>query len=132
MKYLIPIFTLLILFTGCSEKKSIPKKTIHIQKIEVKDLTFTIKEHHFSYDFNQSKILVFLDASKASTFQIDALNDLNKTYYVINKPELIKYFNINRYPTIIITKDINHTKRYEGFIPSQMLKYELNSTQEGN
>ena len=128
MKYLIPIFTLLILFTGCSEKKSIPKKTIQIQKIEVKDLTFTIKEHNLTYDFNQSKILVFLDASKDSTFQEDALNDLNKTYYVINKPDLIQYFHINTYPTIIVTKDINHSKRYEGFIPSQMLKYELNNT----
>jgi len=139
MKYFV-LFIPLFIFIGCNNK---PKEKIYIKDVVSEDmisnnttsnnknflidsnLTFYTYNNQITYDFNNSKILLFKDNSEDSKLQIQALKKLNLKYHIITTPILIKYFKINKYPTIIITKDNNNTKKYEGFIPSEILKYEI-------
>jgi len=141
MRYFLII---LLFFIGCNNSKT--EKTIKAEKnieinniqtentiskkdaintIKIKDLIFKIDNNKITYNFNNFKTLLFIDDSKSSKFQIEILNSLNKNFYIIKNKKLIQYFNISTYPTIIITKDINHTKKYEGLIPAEILKYEI-------
>jgi len=136
MKY----FLIFLLFlVGCSDTKQKDKKlyiedvvkttnttnTPKINIININNLKFKEIDDNISYNFDTPKILLFIDNSKESTLQIKELKKLNKKYYIIKNSKLIKFFNIVSFPTIVITKDNNNTKKYEGFIPNEILKYEL-------
>jgi len=140
MKYF--IILLPFIFLGCNNSKPKEDKlyikdivevnstnstnTTKIQNsMKIENLVFYINDDNITYDFNSSKILLFVDDSQYSSLQIKALKKLNVKYYVIQNAKLLNYFKIQEYPTIIITKDNNNTKKYEGFIPSEILKYEL-------
>ena len=87
-----------------------------------------IKEENKKMDllssFKDKSLLLFVDDSKISQNQIKELNNYKQKFYKIDNDELKLHFNIKSYPTIIIV-DKNKTKKYEGFIPYQILKYEL-------
>jgi len=126
---------ILLFFIGCSnqnEKKIYINDVVEINstvksksnKIEIENLTFYEKNSSLSYDFNQSVLLVFVDENKYSQLQLKELNKTHKKFYIISNQKLEKYFKIKKYPTILII-DKNSTKRYEGFIPYEILKYEI-------
>jgi len=106
--------------------KEKPKQKIKkVNKIVIDDLTFIKQKNDILYSFKSKKILVFLNNNKLSNSQIEELKKLKTKYYIIKNKELKEYFKIITFPTIIITKDTNHTKKYEGFMPYEILKYEI-------
>ena len=148
MKYFFMI--ILIVFIGCdnhhtnkiqetnktiqTNKQKIKQKPTQTNKLQIKqkiikikidDLNFTQKSNTLIYNFKQNKILVFLNNNKDSKLQINELKKLKQKYYIIKNQKIKQYFNILTFPTIIITKDNNHTKKYEGFMPHEVLKYEI-------
>ena len=134
MKYFFIIF-LFFYFVGCDNKKNInsqqteitiSNETIKSQPkiIKVDDLEFIENNNTFSYHFENQVILFFSDDSKESKLEQKELKSLNKKFYIIKKPKLIEFFKIVKYPTILII-DKNNTKKFEGFIPAIMLKYEI-------
>lgn len=106
--------------------KEKPKQKIKkVNKIVIDDLTFIKQKNDILYSFKSKKILVFLNNNKLSNSQIEELKKLKTKYYIIRNKNLKEYFKIITFPTIIITKDTNHTKKYEGFMPYEILKYEI-------
>ena len=137
MRYFLLILLVLI---GCSDKNQ-KKEKIYIEDvvkinelnnsnvvknniIKIKDLKFYEKNNSISYNFEKTKILVFINGDKYSNLQIKELDKTNVKYYIIDNEKLKQYFKIKEYPTILIL-DKNSTKKYEGFIPYEILKYEL-------
>ena len=129
---------ILLFFIGCNnqnEKKvyiddvinsnEIPQQITKKPKIiKIKDLVFYENNNSITYNFNKSKILIFLDNNKYSKLQLKELNKTNIKYYIINNEKLEQHFKIKEYPTILVV-DKNSTKKYEGFIPYEILKYEI-------
>jgi thioredoxin-related protein len=134
MKILIYLFILFLI--GCNNKKDNNTPKTNIQKdinktksktqktiIQIDDINFS-KKNSISYDFKTKKMLVFIDNSKNSKLQIKEINKSKQKFYIIKNKDLIKHFKIKSFPTILIV-DNNSTKRYEGFIPYEILKYEI-------
>jgi len=102
-----------------------PEKTkITTKIISIDDINCTKTNNKIIYNFKSKKILVFVDNSKNSTLQLQELNKSKKKFYIIHNQDLENYFNIVSFPTIVIV-DNNSTKKYEGFIPYEVLKYEI-------
>ena len=137
MRYFLLILLILI---GCSDKNQ-KKEKIYIEDvvkinelnnsnvvknnvIKIKDLKFYEKNNSISYNFEKPKILVFINGDKYSNLQIKELDKTNVKYYIIDNEKLKQYFKIKEYPTILVV-DKNSTKKYEGFIPAEILKYEI-------
>jgi len=137
MRYFLLILLILI---GCSDKNQ-KKEKIYIEDvvkinelnnsnvvknniIKIKDLKFYEKNNSISYNFEKIKILVFINGDKYSNLQIKELDKTNVKYYIIDNEKLKQYFKIKEYPTILVI-DKNSTKKYEGFIPYEILKYEI-------
>ncbi|RUM57252.1 MAG: hypothetical protein DSY40_01030, partial [Nautilia sp.] len=70
------------------------------------------------------QILVFINNSTLSKEQIEELKKNKINFFKTSNKELENYFDIKIFPTLIIIEK-NKTKKYEGFIPSEILKYEL-------
>jgi len=131
---------ILLFFVGCGEKTQhkkvyiediLPQKKLTKNskekkiQIKIKDLVFTKDSNSFKYSFDTKKILLFINDNKFSKYQLEELNKSKQKFYIVNNKKLIRFFKINKFPTIIITKDNNTTKTYEGYIPNEVLKYEL-------
>jgi len=134
MKYILIFLTFFLI--GCQkENKSLNKvyiedvvkpDTIKEKIIKIEDLTFyKTDDNKIKYSFTEPKILLFVNNNNFSELQIKELKKIKDKFYIITNQKLINYFNISTFPTIIITKDNNHTKKYEGFIPKEMLNYEI-------
>ena len=139
MKYILPLFFILLL-NGCNNSKiSKPKEQNLTKKTNVKNNKtptklsniITIKENNFELKFKENKliypkermILLFENNSTYSKMQEVVLNKLNLKYYITNSPFLVKYFKIENYPTIVVL-DKNKTVKYENFTPYEILKAE--------
>jgi len=133
LRYFIIIFTLF--FIGCndsaSDKQNIQNSNSNViekkEPIEIAkfpNLIFKEKNNTIFYETNSTNILLFTDDSKLSTAQIEELNKSKRTFYLIKNKKIMDYFGINSFPTIIIL-DKNSSKKYEGFVPNEVLKYEL-------
>jgi len=137
MKYFLII---LIFFIGCENKTQnhqnkkvyiediLPqKKANNTKKTEIKidNLTFIEDNNNLIYNFDKNQILIFTKKNKFSKLQLEELNKSNQKFYVIHNKKLEKFFKIKQYPTIIITKSNNNIKKYEGFIPNEILQYEI-------
>ena len=136
MRYFLLI---LLILTGCNDKNQ-KKEKIYIDDvvkinelnnsvvknniIKIKGLKFYEKNNSISYNFEKTKVLVFINGNEYSNLQIKELDKTNIKYYIIDNEKLKQYFKIKEYPTILIV-DKNSTKKYEGFIPYEILKYEL-------
>jgi len=134
LKYI--LFTLyFILLIGCNNhssnnknreiKDNIPKSQ---QKEVIKNfnnkLIFFEKNREISYKIEKKQILVFINNSTLSKEQIEELRKNKIDFFKTSNKELENYFDIKIFPTLIIIEK-NKTKKYEGFIPSEILKYEL-------
>jgi len=132
MKYILIFLT--FFFIGCQKENKTTNKVyiedvvdtnnIKSKSIKIEDLTFYKTNGKINYSFDTKKILLFVNDNKFSDLQIKELKKLNQKFYIIKNEELINFFNITKYPTIIIT-DGNSSQRYEGFIPKEMLNYEI-------
>jgi hypothetical protein len=107
------------------KEKTVVKPKITKKIIQIKDLNFTEENNTIIYSFNSKKILLFVDSNDFSTQQIDALKKAHKKFYIINNEKLKKFFNIKKLPTMIVTKENNKTKKYEGYLPCEVIKYEI-------
>jgi len=141
LRYILFIFTLLLI--GCnkttyqkeSDKSTETNKIISTNskpkiKKEIKiikkfpNLVFKEKNETIFYETNTTNILLFVDNSNLSIAQKEELNKSKIDFYIIKNIKLLNYFDIKKFPTLIILEK-NKTKKYEGFIPSEVLKYEL-------
>jgi len=137
------IIILALFFIGCnntnshSEKKEVknnktitkkvvrPIKTISTTEIaKFPTLVFKEKNGKISYETNTTNILVFTDDSKMSNAQIKELNKSKRNFYIIKSIKLLNYFDIKKFPTLIVLEK-NSSKKYEGFVPNEVLQYEL-------
>ncbi len=126
MKFIIGIF--ILFFIGCDKKSSNSTKKVYIsdviqeenQIIRLDDLEFIKNGNKLEYNFDKPKVLLFFDNSKSSKNQLLELQNIK--YYKANK--IANYFDIKIFPTIVIINK-NKTKKYEGFIPYEVLKYEI-------
>jgi len=124
MKYIFLFLTISLFFIGCDnkkEQKSYNKTIKNNQDIIESGLNFK----NLNYKFNDTKLLLFVNQNHYSKLQIKTLQKLKVKFYIINNKRLKKFFKIKVYPTIVMTKDKNHIKTYEGFIPYEILKYEI-------
>jgi len=141
MRYILIIFSIFIV--GCNnhsenknEKENLNQKVITSQKppkieskkkkdiIKIEDLVFEKINEKIKFNFQNRKILLFSNGGNLSKSQIDELKKGGYKFYVIKNNELITFFKIHKFPTIIITNG-KKEKRYEGFIPNEVLKYEI-------
>jgi hypothetical protein len=126
VKFIIGIF--ILFFIGCDKKSSNSTKKVYIsdviqeenQIIRLDDLEFIKNGNKLEYNFDKPKVLLFFDNSKSSKNQLLELQNIK--YYKANK--IANYFDIKIFPTIVIINK-NKTKKYEGFIPYEVLKYEI-------
>jgi len=143
MKYFFIIFSFLY-FIGCEQQHNNNDNNKHFNEfnenkiktikspqtinkstsIKIGDLTFHKEKNNITYSFQKPEILLFIDENQNSKLQLSELKKLNTKFYIIKNVDLINFFNITTYPTIIIT-DGKKTKKYVGFIPAVMLKYEI-------
>jgi len=132
------LIILILLLSGCENNNS-HKVVIQKQKAETKTntkietekellklptLVFKEKNGKISYETNTTNILLFVDNSNLSLAQQEELNRSKRKFYIIKNIKLLNYFDVKKFPTIIIL-DKNKTKKYEGFVPNEVLKYEL-------
>jgi hypothetical protein len=133
LRYILLIFSLLLI--GCNNQTTSKKihsennETIMVKKqiktiAKFPNLIFKEKNNNIFYETNKTNILLFSNDNKLSITQKEVLNKNKIHFYSIKNDKLKKYFNINIFPTIIIL-DKNSTKKYEGFIPNEVLKYEI-------
>jgi hypothetical protein len=141
LRYILIIFSLLLI--GCNNQTTSKKahsesnetvSLIETQPIIVKkqiktiakfpNLIFKEENNTIFYETNTTNILLFTNDNKLSLIQKEELTKYKTDFYSINNDKLKKYFKINIFPTIIIL-DKNSTKKYEGFIPNEVLKYEI-------
>ena len=119
------IFILLLFLTGCNNTKTHTNKTTkEIIIYQNKDLIFRKKDDKIFFDINKTKILLFSDNTNLSKQQIITLKRAKIKFYDINNSEIKTYFKIIKYPTLIILNK-HKIKKYEGFIPIEVLKFEL-------
>ena len=135
MRYFLII--LILLFSGCENNNS-HKVVIQTQKPKTKTtkietekellkfptLIFKEKNGKISYETNTTNILLFVNNSDLSLAQKKELNRSKREFYIIKNIKLLNYFDVNKFPTLIILEK-NKTKKYEGFVPNEVLKYEL-------
>jgi thioredoxin-related protein len=93
-------------------------------KIKIEDLVFEKGNGKLKFHFKNEKILLFSNGGDLVKSQIEELKKGGYKFYVIKNDELITLFKIHKFPTIIIT-DGKNEKRYEGFIPNEVFKYEI-------
>ena len=134
MKYI--FFTLyFILLVGCNNHSTDNKKkeiksniSKSLKKKILKNfnnkLIFFEQNREISYKIEKKQILVFINNSTLSKEQIEELRKNKIDFFKTSNKELENYFDIKIFPTLIIIEK-NKTKKYEGFIPSEILKYEL-------
>jgi len=96
----------------------------NIKNIIIKDLIFIKKNDKLYFSFKHTKILLFLNDSTYSKLELKEIKKLKKNFYIIKNKDLIDFFNITKYPSIVILKQ-KTAKKYEGFMPYEVLKYEL-------
>ena len=136
MKYILII--LFFLINGCSNNSENKKQNEQIKnlkndtqimkneikEIKIDDLIFKEVNGKLKFNFQEKKILIFSNKNNLSNSQIQELKKNNYKFYIIENDELITFFKIRKFPTIIITDGKKETK-YEGFVPNEVLKYEI-------
>jgi hypothetical protein len=128
LRYILLIFSLLLI--GCNNQTNSKIKTQPELKIQSKiivkfpNLVFKEKDNTIFYETNTTNILLFTNNNKLSQEQKKEFINNKINFYSIKNDKLKEYFNIDIFPTIIIL-DKNSTKKYEGFIPNEVLKYEI-------
>lgn len=117
---------ILLLLTGCNNTTTHKKTEIHKEIIiyQNQGLIFRKKNDKIFFDINKTKILLFSDNTNLSKQQIITLKKAKIKFYDINNSEIKDYFKIIKYPTLIILNK-HKIKKYEGFIPIEVLKFEL-------
>jgi len=130
------IFLILLFFiTSCSDNSSKKEKKVYIddvvkidlpkeKNINIEGLIFKKIDNKIFYNFQNQTILVFTNDKSVSNNQITELKKLKHKFYIIKNQEIIEHFQVKIFPTIIIIKN-NIPKKYEGFIPYEVLKFEL-------
>ena len=96
----------------------------NIKNIIIQDLVFIKRNDKLYFSFKHTKLLVFLNDNTYSKLEKKELKKLKSHYYIIKNKDLIQFFNIKKYPSIVILKH-KTAKKYEGFMPYEILKYEI-------
>jgi ribosomal protein L33 len=133
LKYFLVV--VLILFIGCGDdkktkivleedKKNNDEKIViqNFDKNLTKDLIF--KENKLVYNSDYKLILLFLDDSDLSNEQLSHIKRLNRDFFVIDDKQVLEYFDILEFPSLIILEK-NSTKKYNSILPYEVLKVEL-------
>jgi len=111
-------------------KKVIQKPEVVIEKIKLKSfdnkdsVELKFKDDKLISKFDKRVVLLFLNDSTLSKEQLSYMKKTKKEFFVVKNEEVLNYFNVLHFPTIIIL-DKNETKRYDSILPYEVLKIEL-------
>jgi len=120
--FLFHFFDILIQVVKQETKSSQNTKSDNIIIIKLNNLTITFKDNLLVYP-KKRIFLLFDNNSSYSKMQENVLKNLNVTYIKTNNQYLKNYFQIQKYPSIIIL-DKNKTVKFENFVPYEILKAE--------